>query len=573
MSRGVFGQDYSAVKAVIYPAPRYRSFLMMKRGGGNRLIEEPRKQVKLLQEKALAFLAEFAPKDRPCVHGFVKDRSIVTNAEVHWKGRPTFVFNIDLENFFPSITFFRVRGLLQAAPFSFSFEVATVLAHLCTRHGKLPQGAATSPFLSNLICRSMDRDLMTLAKRHRCTYTRYADDMTFSFSVRRPENLPASICTFDGGIVSVGDELRALITTHSFKLNEKKTRISSRRTRQEVTGLTINQFPNVPRVFVDSIRGALHAWKVYGYPAAEQGWKDRVTATAEKPLNDRAWTRQTRIGKPPRLHNLLWGKLLYLRMVRPERDPLYSRLAQLFNELVAIEKARDPTFQAATLPFHFEVHRQEHVGRAVYLVEWMGDVQIPGKPAGDTEFAGSQGTAFAYRRSDMLVTCEHVLRCPLDGGGEGDFSTAAGAELKVTNIATGFESTATVVGRDLDRDLAVLRIDTSPLGMRHFNRSESMPVDGMQARLIGFPNWSAGRKPSVEATTITSVFPRKGLPKFEVDSLIRKGNSGGPITSTTFEVLGVAQEGATQASGNNEALCVEGLDQWLDGLHLATIFP
>ena len=572
MSKGVFGLDYSEVRKIIYPSPAYRAFLLKKRGGGNRLIEEPRKKVKLLQIKALAFFAQFAGNVRPCVHGFVKDRSILTNANAHCARRPTFVLNLDLKDFFPTISFFRVRGLLMAGPFGFSYEVATVFAHLCTHAGKLPQGAPTSPYISNLICRSMDRDLMALARRHRCTYTRYADDMTFSFSVRDSASLPANICALDGGAATIGEELRSIIKIHSFELNDKKTRISSRHTRQEVTGLTINQFPNVPRKFIDSLRGALHAWEVHGYVAAEQGWKDRVSSTAVSSLNERAWARQTRTSLPPRLHNLIWGKLLYVRMIRSERDALYNRLAHKYNDLAAREMVSGSNFKAASLPVNHEVHAREHAAKAVYVIEWMGDAQIPGQALGKTEMVCSQGTAFAYRRNDLLITCEHVLRCDLEAGGNADFNTATGAVLTVKSIATGFESTATLVERDVDRDLAVLRIDSSVAGMRHFVRSYAPAGNEMTAHLLGFPNWSPGRPVTLQQTTISSVFPRKGLAKFEVSNMIRKGNSGGPVVSGAFELLGVAQEGATQANGNNECLCTSELDSWLETLDLVSPF-
>ena len=202
----------------------------------------------------------------------------------------------------------------------------------------------------------------------------------------------------------------------------------------------------------------------------------------------------------------------------------------------------------------------------------MGDAQIPGKALGETEMVGSQGTAFAYRRSDLLITCEHVLRCDMEAGGKADFDTAAGAVLTVKSMATGFESAATLVGRDLDRDLAVLRIDSSAAGMRHFVRSNAPAGNGMTAHLLGFPNWSAGRPITLQPTTILSVFPKKGLAKFEVSGLIRKGNSGGPVASDAFELLGVAQEGATQSTGNNECLCVSELDRWLDTLDLVSPF-
>ena len=572
MSKGVFGLDYSEVQKIIYPSPAYRAFLLKKRGGGNRLIEEPRKKVKLLQLQALAFFSKFAPNVRPCVHGFVKDRSILTNANAHWERRPTFVLNLDLKDFFPSISFFRVRGLLKSSPFGFSYEIATVFAHLCTHAGKLPQGAPTSPYISNLICRSMDRDLMALASRHRCTYTRYADDMTFSFSVRDSASLPANICALDGGVATIGEELRSIIKTHSFDLNDKKTRISSSRTRQEVTGLTINQFPNVQRKFIDSVRGALHAWEAHGYAAAEQSWQHRILSTAHSSLNEMAWARQTRTTSPPRLHNLIWGKLLYMRMIRSERDALYNRLAHRYNDLVAREMGSSSSFKAASLPVNYEVHGREHAAKAVYVIEWMGDAQIPGEALGETEMVGSQGTAFAYRRSDLLITCEHVLRCDMEAGGKADFDTAAGAVLTVKSMATGFESAATLVGRDLDRDLAVLRIDSSAAGMRHFVRSNAPAGNGMSAHLLGFPNWSAGRPITLQPTTILSVFPKKGLAKFEVSGLIRKGNSGGPVASDAFELLGVAQEGATQSTGNNECLCVSELDRWLDTLDLVSPF-
>lgn len=572
MARVVFGFEYSVIKKLIYPHPAYRAFLIKKRNGGTRTIEEPKKRVKFLQQRALEFLNEFATNERPCVHGFVKERSIVTNAVAHCERKPTFLLNIDLKDFFPSITFFRVRGLLQAPPFHFSFEVATVFAHLFTHAGKLPQGAPSSPYISNLICRSMDRDLMVLAKRHRCTYTRYADDMTFSFSVRNAANLPVNICTYDGGIATVGAELREIIKLHSFTLNEAKTRISSRHTRQEVTGLTINEFPNVPRKFIDTVRGALHAWKAHGYLAAEKGWQDRVNASADKPLKDMIWPRQNRLSKPPKLHNLLWGKLLYLRMVRSERDALYNRLAQRYNDLITKEKATNKNFMAASLPIIFEVHQKEHVAKAIYVVEWMGDAQIKGKPEFETEPVGSQGTAFAYRQSNMLITCEHVLRCALENSEMGDVSTAKNAVLKVRNIATQFESTATIVARDMDRDLAVLKIDDPAVGMRHFIHDLELPSEGISAHLIGFPNWTAGRQSSIESTTVINVYPRKSLKKFEINSLIRKGYSGGPITSTKFELIGVAQEGATQEKGNNEGLSVEELDKWLQGIDLASQF-
>jgi hypothetical protein len=201
MSTNLLGMPYSDLKTLIYPHPSYKSFTIQKRNGAPRLIHEPRQGLKVLQERVLAYLYRNTGPAMPCVHGFTPGRSIVTNAKKHCSQKTQHLLNIDIEDFFPSITFYRVRGLLQQTPFKFSYQVATVLAHLCTFNGTLPQGSPTSPLLANLVCRGLDRDLMNIAKRHRAIYTRYADDITFSFSARRPHGLPANICSFDTGIL------------------------------------------------------------------------------------------------------------------------------------------------------------------------------------------------------------------------------------------------------------------------------------------------------------------------------------------------------------------------------------
>ncbi|MGE8446642.1 MAG: reverse transcriptase domain-containing protein [Comamonas sp.] len=519
--------------------------------------------MKLLQVKTLDFLSKFAPSTKFSVHGFVKGRSILTNAEAHCDRKPTFVLNLDLKDFFSTITFFRVRGVLMAGPFDFSYEVATVLAHLCTCQGILPQGACTSPFLSNLVCRSLDRDLLHLARRNSCTYTRYADDITFSFSSRDFKSLPFNICIFDGSVVALGDELISLINKHSFEVNDKKTRISSRYSRQEVTGLTINRFPNVQRKFVDSVRGALHAWTVYGYKAANKNWIERVQSSASKPIKERVWRRQTRKNKLPMLHNLIWGKLLYIRMIRSRHDELYNRLARKYNALLTLEMQQDKDFKAALLPISHEVHVKDQASQAVYIIEWMGDfVNANGK----SEMVGSQGTAFAYRDNDIIITCEHVFRSELDSGEQVDFCNVTGATINIRCPSTGFESTATLMHKDVHRDIAVLKVNDKHKDMRHFVRSDVLASSETVAILLGFPNWSKGRKMSSLTTSVLSTYPRSGLPKIEVRDLIRKGNSGGPLVSESFGILGLAQEGATQSHGNNECLCVGELDEWLNSV-------
>lgn len=407
MSRHLLGLPYVELKTLLYPHPPYKSFVIKKRNGTSRLINEPRQKLKDLQAVLLAYLYEHAASMKPCVHGFTPGRSIVTNANAHCSPKTRFLLNIDIEDFFPSITFYRVRGILQSKPFAFSYSVATVLAQLCTFNEVLPQGAPTSPLLANLACRSLDGELMSLARRHRATYSRYADadDITFSFSVTRSESLPANVCSFDSGILTLGEELRAIFASHSFRINPNKSRLSSRRHRLEVTGVTINKSPNVKRKFVDTIRGGLHAWKVYGYSLAQAEWEKRVVDGTGQDYEHRPWKRQTRIRVVPKLKNVLWGKLLYLRMVRGSDDALYMRLAKSYNALCNGELSKG-AFVCSSLPVDSVVRTRTGSEDAVFVIEWIGDYKI--SELGITEIVGGQGTAFAYKDVG-LITCNHVL--------------------------------------------------------------------------------------------------------------------------------------------------------------------
>jgi hypothetical protein len=162
---------------------------------------------------------------------------------------------------------------------------------------------------------------------------------TFSFTRSSAAALPANICTFDSGEVKLGNELVGIIERHNFKVNPAKTRMSSRRHRMEVTGIVINDFPNVKRLFIDRVRGALHAWEKYGYDAAQAQWAEHVHKGMSLAYEKRPWKRQTRTRKPPELKNVVWGKLLYIRIVRGANDVIYTRLAERYNRLTQAEGA------------------------------------------------------------------------------------------------------------------------------------------------------------------------------------------------------------------------------------------
>lgn len=184
---------YQRVVYLAYRKPpnrRYTEFQIPKKAGGTRTIAAPCPALKMVQRLLNGVFQElYRPK--PASHGFVRGRSIVSNASRHKRQR--FVLNVNLRGFFPSINEGRIWGLFRAKPYELKSNVAKLIARLCCHNNALPQGAPTSPVLSNMVCRRLDRQLMKLAQGHRCIYTRYADDLTFSTSMPTfPEALAAS---------------------------------------------------------------------------------------------------------------------------------------------------------------------------------------------------------------------------------------------------------------------------------------------------------------------------------------------------------------------------------------------
>jgi hypothetical protein len=149
------------------PNKSYETFTIPKKNGETRTIDAPKIKLLTIQRAFAEELEKVYPPKR-CVHGFVSGKSIVTNAEQHIKKR--YVFNIDLKDFFATIQFARVRNILISEPFNYPYSQATILAQICCHKGALPQGAATSPILSNIICWKMDAQLQRLAIDNRCTY-------------------------------------------------------------------------------------------------------------------------------------------------------------------------------------------------------------------------------------------------------------------------------------------------------------------------------------------------------------------------------------------------------------------
>lgn len=233
----------------------YASFEIAKKNGGTRIIKSPSGELKSVQKKLASELERYqqeiwASKEiKPNIsHGFQKKKSIVTNARVHRNKK--YVLNLDLQDFFDSFHFGRVRGFFQKnRNFALPIEVATVLAQLTCFEGCLPQGAPTSPVITNLLCQILDNRLLRIAKKYKLDYTRYADDLTFS--------------TNDKAFIERKDEfLRAIqkeIEHAGFKVNENKTRLVYKDSQQKVTGLVVNEKVNVAQEYYRKTKSMAHS--------------------------------------------------------------------------------------------------------------------------------------------------------------------------------------------------------------------------------------------------------------------------------------------------------------------------
>lgn len=239
----------------------YKTFDVPKKNGEPRHICASTGALKALQQKLSneMWIHQKAVNDRlkrtPNIsHAFERGKSIITNAKIHRSKK--ILINIDLKDFFDSIHFGRVCGYFENnRDYKLPHEVAMTMARLVCYKGKLPQGAPTSPIITNLICHVLDIHLLSLAKKYKLDYTRYADDLTFS--------------TNHQGFVDMIDtfynELKEEILRSGFLINEEKTRIIFHNSKQIVTGLVVNNKISVERNYCRETRAMAHSMYKNGF--------------------------------------------------------------------------------------------------------------------------------------------------------------------------------------------------------------------------------------------------------------------------------------------------------------------
>lgn len=528
------GTDYGKIKYYYYLrhiSSHYSVFQIPKKNGGSRRIQAPNNQLKTLQLRIAKLLKHrYSPKTP--AKAFIDGLSIVDNAIEHTRRK--FVFNIDLKDFFHSITFARVRGLLANQPYNFSPNVASVIAHLVTVNGSLPQGAPSSPILSNMICSRLDRELSNLAREHRAVYTRYADDITFSFycPIRF---LPNELVQLDNGKeglshygARVGSSISNIVKSNGFVINTSKVRLQGRYEKQVVTGLVVNRKVNVDRRFVRKTCALIHSIERYGLEDAAQKGREL--------LNDPTFNIEPHVQ----------GRVLFIKQVQGVDSPVYQRIAKRFNALSS--KYKVPVTSKSSVS-----KSKSELGRSMMKKCWVINC----------DDIYSQGSGFMLENG-LIATCAHIFV----EEGEKDWSKHV-KQCEVFRVSDkSNKHAAVVVYFDKDRDIALLRIDsTSEFEFLRLEESLVSSVDD-EVSIWGFPNYKIG-SPHVGRiwASVTNCFKKSAVSYCEVDKNLYSGNSGGPVLNHAEQVVGIAARGAVDGTQLNAFVCVTDLKLALDAYH------
>jgi RNA-directed DNA polymerase len=480
-----------------YRRRMYKHFSIAKGSSGSRMISAPDERLKYLQRKLADKLSEIYRPRKP-VHGFVAERSVKTNALAHLNRR--FVVNIDLKDFFPTITQNRVEGMLSSL--GINSRVAEIIARICCNDGHLPQGAPSSPVLSNMICFRLDKELMVIAKEARCIYTRYADDITFS-CYQPPTAL------FEGALPSTGrcspellvSKLRDVFLRNGFSIHPNKLHYADRHSRRIVTGIKVNELLNVDRRYVRNIRAALHSVEKLGIGDAEKKFIAEHSGRSSLAAH-------------------LQGKISFLTHIKGHSDPVVRGITLRFNNLF-------PGQQIKVAPTKVEIRE-----RAVWVVD----------------HDEHQGTAF-FLKGVGLVTAAHCVE-----------DVKEVEVLHPSKHANKFK--ATVRKLDKHRDLAILDHHIPPTEYFELDPVPSAVTIGDPVTAVGYPGWGPGDPLNVRPGVVSTLTVKHAVQLIEVTQKLAQGMSGGPLLDANDTVAGIIHKGGP-GEGRDFAVHIKVLEDWL----------
>lgn len=494
-------------------AKKYTSFQISKRNGDPRTISAPIPALKTVQKKLL-YVLNLVYKPKAVVFGFVRSRNNVMNAQNHIGKKE--ILTIDLKDFFTQFHFGRVRGMFIRR-YNIDSKAAMTLANLVCCNGVLPQGAPTSPIISNMILASFDKSMIAYARKNSLCYSRYADDITLSSN--------SSKLSFDI-VGKVGDktyiidnELKSIFEAAKLNINNNKIVLRRNKKRQLVTGVVVNKCTNLTKEYRRELRTILHHWKMKKELCVVAREYIKVhKLDALKKLSDEEVEKW--------FARVIIGKINYLRDVRGNNPGIFYKYANEANQL----------FGRTVFDISDIFTADDIAENNVYILE----------------NSLGQGTAFVIPELGIM-TSYHVVEDDFEELLDEMHQFYSPLSYKTGKVLAEYRVDEATDIYDKTIDFVLIKQDTStfPNAKRiKLGNSDDLAI-GNRVTMIGFPKFHKGTYTKVEST-ITSIISFHKVPLYEVEYEIRHGFSGGVVLNEVNEVVGIVKAGISEKEAISE---------------------
>ncbi|MBC6129345.1 trypsin-like serine protease [Listeria booriae] len=511
----------------------YTQFKIPKKNGEFRIIHSPSEKLAESQKRLASVIGHLYASNHT-THGFVAGKSIKTNAQEHV--RQSSLLNLDLADFFENISYGRVRAMFGEY-FKFNYKDSSTLANLvCHPDGFLPQGAVTSPMISNIICYSLDKEINRLAKRNGCIYTRYADDLTIS---SKKIVFPRSIAhkNINEGVV-LNRQLESIINKNGFSVNASKTRLNTKYECLSVTGVKVNDKLNVNRVFVRRVRSILNS--------IEKCEGDLISA--QKIFDEKYHSRNQGSGNSPNMFEAVRGMIGHIGFIKGEEDLVFIKLADRYNSII------NGTSRSGLIkvPLSIEKSRQTYT----FVVESNDFIKYKYEED-DGYFICEGGSAF-FLKGIGLVTNAHLfgeLKDTLKYCENGLIDLVMDEEYYILTHRSRYNAKKMkfrLVAIDFMKDIAILQPENKDAYKYGFEYSCDLKK-GDKVVVLGYPEYKANQELRSmvgeilgERSHELETKPAEYAARYEVSATIYSGNSGGPVVNEANEVIGIATKGTTE---------------------------